>query len=454
VATSPHVADDGLVLAGTERDGLFRSVDGGQRWEPVSSFPEPCVTALAFSPRPGPGAIVAAGTSAGVAISWDGGSTWTVEAPELGPILSVAFTDGATGPVLLAGTIGDGVVRRVLDDNGWTTANRGLAGRATVDLAASTAFGPVPLLVVATLDAGILLSHDAGETWATGHGGLPDLTASSAAIVRRQDGQPSVLAAYAGGVFRSEDLAAGWRRVEIGTPADVRPRALGVAAGTDNGSSTLLASGRGSLSLSSDGGETWRAIPLPRPGAEVVGATASPDLDHDRSLFAVARATRPAPDGSLEYDGLELWHTDDLGQHWSRWLHSPTAAVMPVAVPRPGDLDAVVLVGHAGRVARPLRSARELRRGERRPLWQEVQIGNPRSAVTAVSISPRARRDRTVVAAADAGVYLSRDGGATFAAWDDGLDVPLVTALALTATDGGLEAYALGLGGTLWRRHL
>ena len=78
-----------------------------------------------------------------------------------------------------------------------------------------------------------------------------------------------------------------------------------------------------------------------------------------------------------------------------------------------------------------MRSAQEVRRGERRPLWQEAQIGNLSSAITAIALSPRVSHDRTVVAAADDGVSLSRDGGATFAAWEHGLDVPLVTALAL-----------------------
>jgi photosystem II stability/assembly factor-like uncharacterized protein len=397
---------------------------------------------------------VAAGTAAGIAISRDGGSSWTLEAPELGPILGVAFTDSPDGLAILAGTISAGIVRRVLDGNAWSPANQGLAGRATVGLAASTAYGEVPLLVVASLDAGILLSHDGGQTWTTGHGGLPDLAASSVAVARGQDGQPSALTTFSGGLYRSEDLDAGWRRVEVGAASDARLSAVSVPGESGAGPSTVLVAGSGGLYLSSDGGETWSAIPPPRPGAEVVGAAASPVLARDRTVYAVTRATRSAPDGTVEHDGLEFWHSAHLGRRWARWLHSPNATVMPVAVPRPGDLDATVLVGHVGRVARPLRNAREVRRGERRPLWQEAQIGNPGSAVTAIALSPHARRDRAVLAAAEHGVSLSRDGGATFVGWAHGLDVPLVTALALTATDGGLEAYALGLGGTLWRRRL
>jgi hypothetical protein len=58
-----------------------------------------------------------------------------------------------------------------------------------------------------------------------------------------------------------------------------------------------------------------------------------------------------------------------------------------------------------------------------------------------------------VVAAADRAVYVSCDDGVTFTAWDDGLDVPMVTGVGVAeAAEGSLVVYALGLGGTLWRR--
>jgi len=77
----------------------------------------------------------------------------------------------------------------------------------------------------------------------------------------------------------------------------------------------------------------------------------------------------------------------------------------------------------------------------------------PLANVTAIALSPAFSRDQTVFAAADRSVYVSRDGGASFEAWDHSLDVPIVTGLSVAETaEDGLIVYALGLGGTLWRR--
>ena len=116
-------------------------------------------------------------------------------------------------------------------------------------------------------------------------------------------------------------------------------------------------------------------------------------------------------------------------------------------------LDERVFVGHAGQVLKPLRHAREVRAGIRRPVWRGSQLGDGTLAVTALAISPEYAADQTLFAATNAGVFVSRDGGDTFAPWSEGLAPPRMVALAISPDFAHDRlAYGLGLGGTVWRR--
>lgn len=70
IAVSP---DDRVILAGTEEDGAFRSIDGGRTWEPWNfGLIDPSVTAIAFTGN-GPTFI---GSSTGLFISSNHGRSW------------------------------------------------------------------------------------------------------------------------------------------------------------------------------------------------------------------------------------------------------------------------------------------------------------------------------------------------------------------------------------------
>jgi hypothetical protein len=73
--------------------------------------------------------------------------------------------------------------------------------------------------------------------------------------------------------------------------------------------------------------------------------------------------------------------------------------------------------------------------------------------VTDLAASPSYGQDRTLVTATSLGPYVSRDGGASFTAWSEGLEPPAVVAVAVSpAYAEDRTVYALGLGGTVWRR--
>jgi hypothetical protein len=115
--------------------------------------------------------------------------------------------------------------------------------------------------------------------------------------------------------------------------------------------------------------------------------------------------------------------------------------------------DALVFAGLGPRVLKPLRHAREVRAGQRRPVWRSADLGGGTVAVTALAPSPRYAEDHTIFAATNAGVFVSRDGGDSYQPWSEGLSPPAMVALAISPSyrDDRL-IYALGLGGTIWRR--
>ena len=113
--------------------------------------------------------------------------------------------------------------------------------------------------------------------------------------------------------------------------------------------------------------------------------------------------------------------------------------------------DELVFAGLGPRVSKPLRHAREVRAGQRRPVWRSADLGAGAVAVTAVAISPSFADDNTLFAATNAGVFVSRDGGDTYQPWSEGLVPPAVVALAISPTyRNDRLIYGLGLGGTIW----
>ena len=184
---------------------------------------------------------------------------------------------------------------------------------------------------------------------------------------------------------------------------------------------------------------------------------ASPDYARDQTLFVATSHT------GLEVSGeVVLWRSVDGGARWTRWLVEREVGVgvayggqrfIALAVSPTYGNDELVFAGIGARVYKPVRHAREVRAGQRRPVWRGADLGGGVVAVTAVAPSPAYAEDRTVFAATNAGVFVSRDGGETYQPWSEGLDPSSIVALAISPNyrDDRL-VYGLGLGGTIWRR--
>jgi photosystem II stability/assembly factor-like uncharacterized protein len=451
VAVSPTFGDDRLVLAGTEADGLVRSTDAGSTWDRPASLVDQGVTALAFSSRYPSKPTIAAAIESGIAISDDGGTTWRMTGSRPGLVLSLIFVASDGGEVLLAGLHRDGVARSRDDGRTWEVTNAGLDARLLTCLALSPAFAQDQTLFAAGPQDGVSVSADGGRTWTERNAGLDDAGVLGLAVSPAYARDRTLYVATAAGIHVSRDAGATWAGSAASEPA--RAVVTGPARGSAPPSVVAAMSG-GRLLASNDAARTWRTLADSFDGGEIILLAHSPGYAVDRTLFVATSRSGPGQSGEVV-----LWRSVDGGARWDQWFVERGAgggdgqAFMALAISPGYPVDQLVFVGLGSRVLTPLRHARVKRAGQRRPVWRPANLGSGAAATTAVAPSPEFSTDRTVFVATNAGVFVSRDGSESFQLWSDGLAPPRVVALAVSPSyvEDHL-VYALGLGGTIWRR--
>ncbi|MGI8687082.1 MAG: YCF48-related protein [Thermomicrobiales bacterium] len=455
LAISPAFVHDRLVFAGTERDGLWRSDDGGTNWEAVPGLPDGGIGAIAFSSRDVEAPLVAVATDGGVALSRDGGTTWRLTGQALPPVLDLAFVPDGDGEVLVAALYRDGVARLAIteQDDQWVPSTTGLHATFLTTLVASPTFARDRTLFVSGPEAGLRVSRDGGHAWADAGAGLDGALVYGVAITPDADGNHRVFVATDAGIYRSRDDGRTWTAP---TPGNDLPTGIVVAgiAANDGETPVFAATLDGHLIVSDDGGERWRPLHTPLDGANIVSLACSPGDGRDRTLYA--GTTQPAsPVGMAE---MTVWRSTDGGGNWMRWLEeSGEGGILPLAASA-GQSDDALFVGLGGRVMRPRQNAWQTRGGIRTPLWHGPTLATEQSgpvsisiSITALAVSPNARTDGMVFAATSAGVYRSRDRGRTFDRWSESLLPTPMLALAATVHES-LLIFALGVDGTIWRR--
>ena len=207
------------LYAGTEGDGVYRSLTDGLTWQPFSTgldAPAAKDVRVVFSG----GSAVWAGTGAGLFRSV-GGGPWTpvAQGPEEDPAhpkklnASVQAVLDTTGGPLLAGTAFQGVYRSTDGGMTWSPpapSNGMPAGETVWSL---TGIGP---LVFAATSSGVYRSFDWGATWTLASDGIPGI--ATVLRVIGDGSNPNIVYAATGsdGIYRSLDLGITWAPVNDG----------------------------------------------------------------------------------------------------------------------------------------------------------------------------------------------------------------------------------------------
>ena len=360
LALSPRFEEDGTALAATLDNGILRSTDSGQSWQPSSfGLQSPEVAAITW----GTDETVVAATPSGLFRSPNAGRAWRVIAPtaDTGFAALAAVGDGEmvaapdTGSLLRSSqnltqwspvgdlpvdvrtsavlACGDGRIALGTADHGILLSLADVRTWSAVSGETALSFAADETQLFAGTAAGVLTSQDGGETWTDLPppplhdlrriqviDGLPVICGtSSPAVVNHPAGGWStlstmplpltgllasplgaLLASTPHGLYRSDDRGGTWPAVVPGTAGCVTQM-------------TFDAEGRGWAGVTPDGGllrtedegRTWKRLAAPFGVLSLVALQAL-----SGSLIAATYDERQ--------HAVAIWRSEDAGERWTR----------------------------------------------------------------------------------------------------------------------------------------
>ncbi|MFG0318725.1 MAG: WD40/YVTN/BNR-like repeat-containing protein [Planctomycetota bacterium JB042] len=352
LAVSPAFPEDGTVFVGMF-EGLFRSVDRGDRFEPLDLYGPRVIRALSVAPTFAEEPHVFVGSyGAGALVSEDGGATWAdrsngletlytsllVPAPtyadggplffghqglwrsddlgrswrDVGPerrygiprALGFSPTFDADGVAFL--NAGRGSFRTVDGGETWTEMPDLGRGRTMSVAAVSPGFPDDGTAYMASKKDGLWRTTDGGDSWAPLHDRFARAQVRAFALSPTFAEDGLMLAGTPDGLFVSDDRGATWSSAHGGLPEDggATVQAIVFSPAFAEDRVAFVSTQRHGVHRSSDGGRTWSAanagLPRDCPRALVI----SPAFEQDRTLYLATHDW--------------VWRTRDAGASWSR----------------------------------------------------------------------------------------------------------------------------------------
>jgi hypothetical protein len=199
-----------MVFASSRFGGVFRSLDGGQTFDPAfEGLPTAQVQCLAVSP--GDAQTIYAGGAAGAFKSTDGGGTWTALGGGFpaGIVNSMLIDPSNTSTVYAAGT--GGTLVKSTDAGATWSAIGGSTMAGTSPRILGIASGGSGTLFLGTLSGGFFKSTDGGSTWTAQNDGFLALNPQIIALAADPTNPSKVYAAVGSDIYVSTQGGGAWQ---------------------------------------------------------------------------------------------------------------------------------------------------------------------------------------------------------------------------------------------------
>lgn len=193
------------------KNGVYRSTNRGQTWNPANSG----MTGVSVNALATDGTNVIAGTPVGVFLSSNGGESWASINTGLNNlnVSSIVLVARPSWPTYFFATAWDsGIYRSTNDGASWSQFNTGLPANQISALCSYPIDLDSSILVAAVIGRGVFRSTDYGESWSGINNGLPAMRPSMVFAYALAQTDSSLFVGTDQGVYRSTDVGASWTK--------------------------------------------------------------------------------------------------------------------------------------------------------------------------------------------------------------------------------------------------
>lgn len=242
------------IYVGAPVRGLFRSTDGGNSWERISTLKDEFVHHVEINPN-NP-SIIYVGALGTVYKSIDGGGHWReisqglLRTRDTG-IITCLTIDPRNPSTLCTSRHGEGIFKSINEGESWTAINDGLKelviGEIVVDPADSS------IVYASGNGGGVVKSVNGGIDWKPANKGMTNRSVLYLAI---DQGTRNICACTLRGVFNSTDGGASWSADK----SEFEEPRVGCPVTDPNNPQIMYTRTLGGMYQSTDGGKNWKAI--------------------------------------------------------------------------------------------------------------------------------------------------------------------------------------------------